>query len=189
MPPKVKFSKEEIIQAAVELTREQGFEAVTARDVGTRLGTSSKPVYTAFASMQELKQAVIEQAYARYRLLEQQTMSEGKYPPYKSMGMAYIRFAKEEPNLFRLLFMRDRTGEGPVDYSYQDAVQLVQTQTGLDPNSANLFHAEMWMAVHGIAVIFATSYLDWDMELVSRMLTDFYQGLSARKEQPYGKHY
>ena len=81
----------------------------------------------------------------------------------------------------RLLFMRDRTGEGPIDYGYQDAVQMVQAQTGLDQDSANLFHAEIWIAVHGIAVMFATSYLDWDMELVSRMLTDFYQGLKSRQ--------
>lgn len=181
MPPKVKFSKEEIIHTAVELTREQGFDAITARDVGARLGTSSKPVYTAFASMQELKRAVIEQAYARYQQLEQETVSEGKYPPYKSMGMAYIRFAQEEPNLFRLLFMRDRTGEADTDYGYQDAVQMVQTQTGLDQDSASLFHTEIWIAVHGIAVMFATAYLDWDMELVSRMLTDFYQGLKSRQ--------
>ena len=60
MPPKVKYTREQILQAAVELTRERGFDAVTARDVGARLGTSAKPVYTAFTGMNELKAAVID---------------------------------------------------------------------------------------------------------------------------------
>ena len=185
MPPKVKYSKEEIIRAAVELTRERGFEAVTARDVGARLGTSSKPVYTAFASMGELKDAVTKEAAARFDAFRLQEIAAGKYPAYKCVGMAYIRFAKEERNLFRLLFMRDRTSEtpDPNEHSYQDSIRIVSDQTGLDTQSAGLFHAEMWVAVHGIAAMFATSYLDWDMELVSRMLTDLYEGLKARQAQ------
>ena len=86
-------------------------------------------------------------------------------------------------NLFRLLFMRDRSGEIPDPDApiIQENIRIVEKQTGLDEAAANLFHAEMWVAVHGIAVTFATAYQDWDMELVSRMLTDIYAGLKARQ--------
>lgn len=183
MPPKVKYTREQILQAAVELTRERGFDAVTARDVGARLGTSAKPVYTAFTGMNELKAAVIEEAGARFEAFRLREIADGKYPAYKCVGMAYIRFAKEEGNLFRLLFMRDRSGEIPDPDApiIQENVRIVEKQTGLDKAAANLFHAEMWVAVHGIAVTFATAYQDWDMELVSRMLTDIYEGLKARQ--------
>lgn len=185
MPPKNKFTQAQIVAAAVELTRQKGFDAVTARDLGAALGTSSKPVYTAFDNMSQLKEAVILAAQKIYlRFCDEETVS-GKYPAYKATGMAYIRFAREERNLFRLLFMRDRSGEAVCanDESYDNVIHIVETLTGLDHQDANLFHAEMWIVVHGIATMFATAYMDWDMELVSRMLTDIYNGLSASKQK------
>ena len=55
MPPKPKYTKEEIIQAAFELTREKGIDAVVAREVGKRLNTSSSPIFTVWSSMEQLK--------------------------------------------------------------------------------------------------------------------------------------
>lgn len=186
MPPKVKFSKEEIVNAAVALTREQGFEAVTARNVGARLGTSSKPVYVAFDDMGQLKREVLRHAMMLSQGYCQREMERGQYPAYKATGMAYVRFAKEESNLFRLLYMRDRSNEEEdlaADGNFNTVVKLVENQTGLDVAAANLFHGEMWSFVHGIATMFATSYLDWNFELVDRMLTDVYEGLRLRYAQ------
>ena len=182
MPPKIKFTREEILSAAMDLTRERGFDGVTARDLGARLGTSAKPVYRAFASMNELKQAVVAEAWRLYDQYCDRETAQGRYPPYKAMGMAYIRFAREERELFRLLFMRDRTGEpaGAEENSYLAGVALVQAQTGKTEAQASLFHAEMWIFVHGIATMLATSYQQWDDELISRMLTDAFEGLRER---------
>ena len=93
--------------------------------------------------------------------------------------MAYIRFAKEEKELFKLLYMRDRSGEViPEEAGLTGEMQtMVQNNTGLDETNAKLFHLEMWAYVHGIATMFATGFLDLEWELVSRMLTDAYQGL------------
>ena len=106
-------------------------------------------------------------------------MESGKYPAYKASGMAYIRFAKEEKELFKLLYMRNRDGEafsvGAEVDSEMEA--LVQTQTGLGETEAKLFHLEVWAYVHGIATMFATGFLNLEWELVSKMLTDCYQGL------------
>ena len=107
------------------------------------------------------------------------------YPPYKASGMAYIRFAKEERELFKLLYMRDRTGEAiPESSALNDRMEdFVQTNTGLANTDARLFHLEMWAYVHGIATMFATGFFDLEWELVSRMLSDAYQGLCKQ----YGK--
>lgn len=59
-------------------------------------------------------------------------------------------------------------------------IRLIQKNTGLSESDAHLFHAEMWIFVHGIATMIATSYLEWNSEMVSRMLTDGYEGLKAR---------
>ena len=180
MPPRNKYDRGEIVEAALRLTVERGIDAVTARDVGAALGTSSKPVYTAFSSMNELKRAVLEAANARYEAFISRQIAESEFPRYKALGMAYVRFAKEERELFKLLFMRDRHGvygEEPTDRSNELAVETVSGQTGLSREDATLFHLEMWVFVRGIATMIATSFLDWDGDTVSKMMTDGYNGL------------
>ena len=111
-------------------------------------------------------------------------MGSGQYPPYKASGMGYIRFAKEEKELFKLLFMRDRSQEviGDDRDEIAELIELVQANTGATQEQAYLFHLEMWLYVHGIASMSATSYLEWDWEMISRMLSDAYLGLKGRLE-------
>lgn len=182
MPPKCKFTRQEVIQAALDITREQGIAAVTARALGDKLGSSSRPIFSLFQSMQEVQQEVIQAANALYQEYLKRDMEAGEYPVYKASGIAYIRFAKEERELFKLLFMRDRTGE-PVEDApkdLRDIVQIVRKNTELSEQDAYMFHLEMWVYVHGIATMTATSYLDWQWETISQMLTDGYEGLKKR---------
>ena len=176
MPPKVRITKEEIINTAVELVRANGEGAMNARTLASALQCSTQPIFSNFAAMEKLREAVIFAAYERYYGFLQSEVESGKYPPYKAFGMAYVRFAMEEKELFKLLFMRDRTGESALADDEQ-AVALVRGSTGLDTDTARLFHLEMWVYVHGIATMFATGFFDPDWELVSRMLSDAYLGL------------
>lgn len=182
MPPKTKFSKEEIIAAAVNIVKSDGPGALTARALGTRLGTSSSPVFTIFESMDEVQQEVLKSANMLYQSYLKEDMKSQKYPPYKSSGMAYIRFAKEEKELFKLLFMRDRSREKAEENNEEikPLIELIQRNTGLSEEKAYLFHLEMWIYVHGVATMIATSYLEWNMEFVSQVLTDAYLGLKHR---------
>lgn len=179
MPPKFKVTREDIINSAVELVRAEGADNLNARNLAARLGISTQPIFSNFASMQELKLAVVEKADTlcnEYMLKEEKS---GKYPIYKASGMAYIRFAREEKELFKLLYMRDRSDEAIPENSQQDdkMSSIVESNTGLDDTTARLFHLEMWAYVHGIAVMLATGFFDIDTDLASRMLTDCYQGL------------
>lgn len=184
MPPKCKFTREQVVEAALAVTRAQGTEAVTARSVAAGLGASPKVIFSLFRNMEELQAEVLRAADSLYRRRISEGMSSGEYPPYKGSGMAYVRFAREEKQLFRLLFMRDRSGEtiGEDRESVRPQLELIEKNLGLDEDAAYLFHLEMWLYVHGIAAMFATSYLDWDMALVSRMLTDGFLGLRLRYE-------
>ena len=179
MPPKVKVTKEDIIHTAVTIVRNSGAQAINARTVAAALNCSTQPVFSNFATMEELRLAVVEQADCLCQAYMRREMESGKYPAYKASGMAYIRFAKEEKELFKLLYMRDRSGEViPEETGLTGEMQtMVQNNTGLDETDAKLFHLEMWAYVHGIATMFATGFLDLEWELVSRMLTDAYQGL------------
>ncbi len=179
MPPKVKVSREDIVNAAVRLVRESGADALNARAVAAALHCSTQPVFSNFATMDELRLAVVAKADALCNEYIQREVESGEYPAYKASGMAYIRFAKEEKELFKLLYMRDRTNEAVADADeLGDAMEaLVQRNTGLEGDAAKLFHLEMWAYVHGIAGMLATRFIDLDWALVSRMLTDAYQGL------------
>ena len=181
MPPKCRFTREEIIQAALDLTAEKGVGALTARGLAQRLGSSAKPIFGLFANMEEVQQEVVKAANLRYQEYLRQDMSAGRYPPYKASGMAYIRFAREQKELFKLLFMRDRTHEKKAAGDELEALLgLIQKNMGLSRDDAYRFHLEMWIYVHGIATMIATAYLEWDMDFISAALTDAYQGLRLR---------
>lgn len=184
MPPKFKFTREEITDAALSVTRQGGLSALTARSLAAKLGCSVKPVFGLFRNMQEVQQEVLGAANALYQDYLKQDMAAGEYPPYKASGMAYIRFAREEKELFKLLFMRDRSGERITDgmEEIRPLLGLIRKNTGYTEEEAYRFHLEMWVYVHGIATMIATSYLDWDMEFVSGALTDAYLGLRESME-------
>ena len=179
MPPKVKITREDIVNAAIDVVRKGGAQALNARMIASILNCSTQPVFSNFATMDELRRAVSEKADQIFREYMRREEESGKYPPYKSAGMAYIRFAKEENELFRLLYMCDRPGAAlPEKSDLADQMEsAVHQNTGLSSAEAGLFQMEMWAYVHGIAAMFATGFLDIEWELVSRMLTDVYQGL------------
>lgn len=184
MPRSFMFTKEEILNAALDLTRAGGVGAVTARALGAKLGTSSQPIFGHFKSMAEVKDEVIRAANALYQGYLKNDMSEGKYPPYKASGMAYIRFAKEERELFKLLYMRDRRlEEKKIDPSAEKLVDLIVRQVHITRARAWMFYLEMWAYVHGIATMAATGFYDWSEELASESLTDMYLGLKYKYER------
>ncbi len=181
MPPKVKITKREIIQTALSLTREKGLSAVNARNIATALNCSTQPVFSNFATMEELQQQVTLAAYDLYLGFLQKEVESGKYPKYKSFGMAYIRFAKEEQELFKLLFMCDRKGKELIPTADFDAsVEMIMNANNITREKATLMHLEMWSCVHGIGAMLATSFLTLDWDIISNMLTDVYQGIRAR---------
>jgi len=179
MPPKARITKEQILSAAVDLVRKSGADALNARTLASLLACSTQPIFSNFSSMEELRLAVVGKADTVCSEYIQREIESGKYPVYKASGMAYIRFAKEERELFKLLYMRDRAGETESDQPTKNTQMesVVHRNTGLSDAETKLFHFEMWAFVHGIAAMFATGFLDLDWDTVSGMLTDAYQGL------------
>ena len=190
MPRKTVIFKKDIIRAAVELVRSNGHESLNARALAKALGCSTQPIFSNFKNMDDVLDSVLEATLDVYNdFVRREFERESGYPPYKTNGMAYIRFAMDERNLFRLLFMRDRTNDpDPVEKStFTDVLPLIMKATGLSEDQAAMFHLEMWTCVHGIAVMAATSYYKWDEELASRAMTDTYQGLIRRFREQYSE--
>lgn len=182
MPPKFKFTRQEITTAALRVTQRNGILSLTARSLASELGCSAKPIFGLFKNMEEVQQEVLKAANDLYQSYINKSMEKGVYPPYKASGMAYISFAKEEKELFKLLFMRDRTHEHIEDDQEQikPLIELIQNNLKLSEENAIQFHIEMWVYVHGIATMLATSYLKWDETFISKVITDGYEGLKLR---------
>ena len=181
MPPKVKITKEDIVKTAIELVRSNGADAINARAIASSLNCSTQPIFSNFASMEELQKATVSAAYEIYLDFLKSEAESGKYPQYKAFGMAYIRFAKDEKELFKLLFMCDRKGKELIPSpDFDTSVQMIMNANSITKEKASLMHLEMWTCVHGIGTMIATSFLTLDWDLISNVLTDVYQGIRAR---------
>ena len=181
MPPKVKVTKEKILETAIALVRQSGAASVNARSLASALNCSTQPIFSNFATMEELQDAMVVAAYDLYLAFLQSEAERGTYLPYKAFGMAYVRFAEEERELFKLLFMRDRRGAARVPTTdFEASVAMIMEANGIAREKAERMHFEMWACVHGIATMLATSFMSLGREEISGMLTDVYQGLRAR---------
>jgi len=181
MPPKIKITKEDIVNATLKIVRKEGMDSINARRVALELGCSTQPVFSNFSTMEALRLAVTEKAGLVFEDYMKREEESGAFPPYKASGMAYIRFAKEEKELFKLLYMRNRKDEAiPTDFAVNiKTEELVYKNTGLVGDDNKLFHLEIWAYVHGIASMFATDFIDLEWDLVSKMLTDAYQSMKS----------
>ena len=181
MPAKKQVTKEAILEAAFELVREKGMDALNMREIAQRCKCSTQPIYLSFKGMDELKAEVAKKITAVFDNFIGDEIASGKYPEYKAIGMGYIRFAKEEKELFKYLLMRNRTDESSWEAGgFDKSTYIIMKNYGLYEDDAAKLHAEMWIFVHGIATMFATGYLDWDWELISEMMTDVFKGLTNK---------
>ena len=175
MPPKAKFSREEIIDAAINIVREDGFDALTSRALGTKLGSSARPMFTVFQNMEEVQQEVIITAKQKYREYISKGLSQDL--AFKGVGMEYILFSINEPKLFQLLFMTeqsqipDLTGVLPlIDDSYEQILRSIQSGYEIDKSSAEILYRHLWIYTHGIATLCATNMCRFTDEEVSSMI-------------------
>lgn len=181
MPPLQRTGKNQIINEAFEIVRKEGYENLNARAIAKRLGVSTQPIFSNFRNMEELKKEIIKKASSFYFAMLEEEEKNGKYPPYKARGMGYIRFAREEKNLFRLLFM-DKRQPGvafPTDAATKE-IGLISDSLSFREEKASRMHALLWFFVHGIASLIVTESLDLSEEEVSNALTDTYLGLKSR---------
>ncbi len=177
MPPKAKFTKEEIIEAAFNIVKTDGFEALTSRALGSRLGSSARPIFTVFKNMDEVQQVVIESAKALYKEYVNQGLTYEH--PFKGVGTQYILFSIHEPKLFQLLFMTeqssipDLSGVLPlIEESYEEILLSIQNDYGINESFAKKLYYHLWIYTHGIATLCATKMCRFTGEEISNMITE-----------------
>ena len=185
MPPKAKFTREEIISAALDILRERGIEAITARELGARLNSSARPIFTLYRNMDEVLSDTVRAVRDIYnREYVQKGLQEAL--AFRGTGAAYIRFAIEEPQFFRLLFMAEH-GESVreilprIDENFENIVLSVVNKYGVSRGRAEWLYRHLWIYSHGIATLCATGACRFTGEEIETMLTDVFRALFARQ--------
>jgi AcrR family transcriptional regulator len=175
MPPTVKYQKAEIVNAALEIARQKGIDAVTAREVARRLKVSVGPIFTWFETMEQLKAEVCALARARYRAYIERGL---KGPiPFLGLGQQYIRFAREEPELYKLLFLTPpgANGGGAIEalkLSQDLARDSVKRIYNMDAATADRYFRDLWLVVFSFATLIVTDDCPYTDEEMSAVLTE-----------------
>lgn len=176
MPPKAKFTKEQITKAALCVVSEKGAQALTAKELGAALGTSTTPIFTVFNSMQEVQDAVMLAAMERFEEYAHKAAHLG--PVFKQIGMQMILFAKEEPKLYQLIFMSSISEAQTFDDIYahlgslaDECLDVLQKDYDLSKDNAKTLFEHVWIHTFGIGALCATGMCDFSHEQIAQMLT------------------
>ena len=176
MPPKAKFTKEQITKAALCVVSEKGAQALTAKELGAALGTSTTPIFTVFNSMQEVQDAVMLAAMERFE--EYAHKAAHIKPVFKQVGMQMILFAKEEPKLYQLIFMSSISEAQTFDDIYahlgsvaDECLDVLQKDYDLSKDNAKTLFEHVWIHTFGIGALCATGMCDFSHEQIAEMLT------------------
>lgn len=175
MPPKVRFRKEEIAAAALEIARKQGIDAVTAREVAKKLGVSVGPIFTWYETMEQLKADVHAQARHLYREYIERGLAGPV--PFLGVGQQYLRFAKDEPELYRLLFLRrpDSVSGGAMEalkFSQDLARESLMRIYHMEAWMADCYFRDLWLVVFSFDTLIVTDDCPYTDEEMSAVLTE-----------------
>lgn len=160
MPPTVRFTRDAVLHAACQLMRREGMEALNARAIAKELGGSTQPIFRLFTNMEDLHRELILYVARQFQAHAEADMAQSD-SPYIQLCTTYLLYGRDEPELFKLLFMRDRVSEW--QYSDQTNFDLVfniiKKETPLDDETALRFFERTWLFIHGLAVCIATKYI------------------------------
>lgn len=187
MPPKVKITKEKIVDAAFTIARKEGADKITARSVSEQLNCSTQPVLYHFSSVEEIKRAVYEKAdeYHTSYIMDIQDKYEN---PMVSIGINYIRFAMEEGSLFRFLFQSNEfSGKSMLELMDTEDVHSIiaafQQEIGVSISEAKEIFVTLFIFIHGYASLYANNSMIYDEKNLMDTLTKvFYSVVHMAKE-------
>ena len=176
MAPKNKFTREKMIDAALQVVRAKGIDALTAKALAEELGISTQPIFTCFGSMEAVREAVYREAEQRYDEYEAQILKDPV--PFLRFGALYIRFAKKEPELYRLLFlMQTVDGSNGAFEAMRHSQELVRPSLintyHISEEDADRYFRDLWLVVHSLATLIVTGSCPYSDEDIGQIMTGF----------------
>ena len=172
MPPKKIVTREQILDAAMEITRNSGIDAVTARSIAAALGVSTHPIFTYFDTINSIKDDVIVRARELYHEYILQGLDEKI--PFLGVGHQFLILAKNEPELFKMLFFKT-TPDGrkhaydEFEFTLSLVVESVMKIYNVDKHTAECYYRNLWLMSLSFATLIVTgncTYTDEEMLLI-----------------------
>lgn len=155
--PKQRITKELVVEAAFQLAREGGMEQVLVKNIAARLGCSVQPIYSYCQSMDGLRRDVFQRVRGFVR--EYLCRDGGSF---QSTGQAYVRLAREEPELFKLFTLCPREGVACLDDLYRTEAdpgmaEAIAKELELTPEAARRLHLNMIIYTIGLGAVFSAA--------------------------------
>lgn len=177
MPRQPRFSREDIVAAGLGIVRASGYEAVSARALGKELGTSSSPMFTMFKDMNEVMDAIWTAAEDTF--IKHMDGVTGYFPAFKEFGMRLVSFAKNESNIFQMLFLGKNSCPEMAERIARECLTQVGQGYGLTDDQADFLFMQMWPLACGIAALCVKRPEDFSDESVSRTLSYHFSGIMS----------
>lgn len=182
MPKQIKYTKEMILSTGIEMIRESGIEIISARNIAKRLNSSSQPLFSYFSNMDDLKNELRKEADKLYSRYIEEGLKENI--PFKAAGIKFIQFAKEEPQLFKFLFLQ-KNDDNLVSLNYlpntdsnADAIlETVMKEYGLSKEDAKKLYNHLTIYTFGIASLLANGSISFDLKEINILLSDMFLSL------------
>lgn len=182
MPPKPKFTREEIVETALDVVSRKGVEALTAKELGDALGSSARPIFTVFTSMKEVQDAVRAAAMRRFESFAEQKLPG--MPLFKQVGMRMVLFGAREPKLYQLLFMQENRNAvsfddvfGELGPTAEACIALIRETYSLSEPEARLLFENVWIYTFGVGALCATRVCHFSEEKLGEMLSTEFQAM------------
>ena len=180
MPKKPTTTRDAMIEGAFQLIREKGHEFLTARNLAAFLGCSTQPIMYQFPNLDTLR----DLAYQRADAFHSEYILAGG--DLLEIGMRYIRFAEEEPHLFRFLFQSGRfSGSSLEDLikapAATELLTAVSTEERLTMEEAAAFFEPLAALVHGYASLIANNGMMYDPDTIRNSLIMIEEGIKKGK--------
>lgn len=178
MPPKAKITKEMILNTVLDVTRETGFETVNARSIASKLQCSTRPIFTCYENMDELKAEFLDFAYQYYGHYVSNYRISANTSPALIFPLSYIEFAEKEPHLFKLLFISDMDLEMTEIKDFYNEIgnekraKLFSETIGVELEQAKIMFLDLFLYTHGIAVLTATKKVTLARDKAEEMVTN-----------------
>lgn len=191
MPTTVKITKEMIIQAAFQIVRENGLEHLTNKEIADKLHCSIQPIYYQFKNVDDLKGELLVMIEKYFYDFILNNMSDN-IPPYKQIGLNYIKFARKEKEFFKILFM-SKQSLVPKEFiskdekDFAEIARYINISTNLTDKDIEEFHIKMWIFTHGVATLVANETCKLNEEQISELLSDSFQAFMLLEENPNNK--
>ena len=188
MAPKNKFTREEMVAVAIRVVQKKGAAALTAQSLAEELGTSTRPVFTCFGTMDAVKAEVY--AAAERMFDEYLTAGLKEKIPFFGFGRQYIRFARKEPELYRLLFLTRPDDMGSGAFSVMRHMQALVRPSlteiyHISEQEADRYFRDLWLVVHSLATLIVTGDCPYSDKEIGQILTGFSVSIcKAIKEIP-----